>query len=442
MNVEAFIEKLFEYAEACGLKEYQVSYSENENSDIQVFNQEIFKQSDNTLMVLSFAVRVNGKVGRFTTERFGVEDVRRVVDGAVGNAELMECEEEFFFYDGKGTYPQVVKHCPMIERLEKFDKAVFLKQLEKETYAADKRVNKVISTQYYCSSGLIIMRNSLGLNLRDKSVKAGAYVYASAQNGEEIKTYGDGVCFDKPEDFNPKLLAEKVVKKLVSRLNAEDTCSRKASVIFENKVFASILGSISGMFSSYAVDTGKSKLAGKIGESIASPKVSIIDDPWLENGFATSSFDSEGVPTQYKELIKDGVLQGFLYGLSMAHKYKTQSTGNGTGGLGCRVFNFYLKNGDCPHEELLRKLGNGVYIDKLNGLSGSISLVSGNFSMGAEGYLVENGKLGRYLNQFTISGNIYEVLKDIEEVGNDLDFDCSPLGSPSVLIKNIMIANN
>ncbi len=442
MEIEVFIDRLFDYAEVCGLKEYQVSYAKNENSDIQVFNQEIFKQSDNTLMILSFAVRVNGKVGRFTTERFDADDVQRVVDGAVCNAELMECEEEFFFYDGKGIYPQVVKHRPMIERLEKFDKAFFLKQLEKETYEADKRVNKVISTQYYSSFSQAIMRNSLGLNLKDETVRAGAYVYASAQNGTEVKTYGDGVCFDREEDFNPKLLAEKVVKKLVSRLGAEDTVSRKAPVIFENKVFASILGSIYGMFSSYAVDTGKSKLAGKIGELIASPKVSIIDDPWLENGFATSPFDSEGVPTQYKELVKDGVLQGFLYGLSMAHKYKTKSTGNGTGGLGSRVFNFYLKNGTCPPEELLHKLGTGVYIDKLNGLSGSISLVSGNFSMGAEGYRVKNGKLGRYLNQFTISGNIYEVLKDIEEVGNDLDFDSSPLGSPSVLVKNITIANN
>lgn len=442
MNIEAFIDRLFEYAEARGLKEYQVSYAKNENSDIQVFNQEIFKQSDNTLMVLSFAVRVNGKIGRFTTERFDIEDVKRVVDEAVANAEIMECDEEFFFYDGAGNYPMVVKHRPQVERLEKFDKIAFLKRLEKETYVADKRVNKVISTQYYSSLSQAIMRNSLGLNLKDETIRAGAYVYASAQNGSEVKTYGDGVCFDKEEDFNSKRLAEKVVKKLVSRLGAENTFSRKAPVVFENKVFASILGSIYGMFSSYAVDTGKSKLAGKIGELIASPKVSIIDNPWLENGFATSAFDSEGVPTQYKELVKDGVLQGFLYGLSMAHKHHTQSTGNGTGGLGSRVFNFYLKNGTCPREELLRKLGDGVYIDKLNGLSGSISLVSGNFSMGAEGYRVTDGKLGAYLNQFTISGNIYDVLKDIEEIGDDLDFDCSPLGSPSVLVKNITVANN
>lgn len=442
MEIQKFIDKLFKIAEARGIKEYQVSYQEGESSTIQVYEQQVLEQSNNASNILNFAVRANGKIGRYTTARFEEEDVERVVDEALENALVLECDENFFFYDGKGKYKEVKKHTPLMEELGKLDKTEFLKKLEKLAYEADARINKVIMTKYNYRKGRQIMRNSLGLDIEDNGVWASALLYVSAKENGVVKTYGDGVAFDKEEDFNPKVLVDKVVNKAVSRLNTDDIVSQKTAVIFENSTFASILGSISNIFSAYTVDTGKSKLKGKTGQAIASPKVTLIDNPWLDNGFATSAFDSEGVPTKYKELIKDGVLQGFLYGLSMAHKHKAEPTGNGTGGLGSQVFNFYLQNGTMPKVELLKKLGTGIYIDKLNGLNGAVNTVSGDFSMGAEGYQVKEGKLGTYLNQFTISGNIYDLLLDIDEIGNDLDFDMSPLGSPSVLVKNITVANN
>lgn len=442
MEIKAFIDKLFLAAEKQGLEEYQVDYGERENNNLQVYEQKILEQSNNVANVLNFAVRINGKIGRFTLEEFSEENVDLVVSEAVANAKLLECDEDFFFYDGKGEYKKVKPYEPMKNELDKLDKLEFLKTLEKRAYELDERINKVIATRYSYSKGRRIMRNSLGLDLEDNGSWAGASLYVSAKSGEVVKTYGNGVSFDKIEDFNPEILVQKVVKKAVARLDCVAVDSQKTAVIFENKTFAAILGNIVGIFSSYQVDIGKSKLKGKIGEKIANEKITIIDNPWLENGYKTKAFDDEGVPTQYKEVVKNGVLQTFLYGLSMANKYNTQSTGNGTGGLGIKAFNFYLANGDCPKDELLNKLENGVYIDKLNGLNGGISIVSGDFSMGAEGFLVENGKITKTLSQFTISGNIYQLLNDVEELGNDLDFDQSPLGSPSVLINNITIANN
>lgn len=442
MEIKEFIDKLFIAAQKQGLKEYQIIYGESEHNNLQVYEQKVLEQNNNVANGLNFAVRINGKVGRFSLEEFVEENIDLVISEAVANAKLLECEEDFFFYDGKGEYKKVKPYEPMKNELDKLDKLEFLKTLEKRAYELDERINKVIATRYSLGSGRIIMRNSLGLDLEDSSSWAGASLYVSAKSDEIIKTYGDGVSFDKMEDFNPEILAQQVVKKALARLDCVGVDSQKTSVIFENKTFAAILGNISSMFSSYSVDTGKSKLKDKIGEKIANEKVTIIDNPWLENGYKTMAFDGEGVPTQYKEIVKNGVLQTFLYGLSMANKYKTSSTGNGTGGLGTKVFNFYLENGDCPKDELLNKLGNGVYIDKLNGLNGGISIVSGDFSMGAEGFLVEKGKITKALSQFTVSGNIYQLLNDVEELGNDLDFDQSPLGSPSVLINNITIANN
>lgn len=175
---------------------------------------------------------------------------------------------------------------------------------------------------------------------------------------------------------------------------------------------------------------------------MASPLVSIVDDPWLEGGLATVSFDGEGVPTKYKELVSDGVLQGFVYGLALADKHKTVTTGNGGGGLHPMFFNLYLKNGMSSPEELLQKLEDGVYIDKLNGLGAGMNVVSGDFSIGAEGFEVVGGKIGRALNQFTIAGNIYDFLQDIEAVGNDLDLSQRSVASPSLLVKNLTAAGS
>lgn len=442
MEIKEFIDKLFAAAKKQGLEEYQIIYGETENNNLQVYEQKVLEQNNNVANGLNFAVRIDGKVGRFNLEEFVEENIDLVISEAVANAKLLECEEDFFFYDGKGKYKKVKAYEPMKKELDRLNKLEFLKTLEKRAYEFDERINKVIATRYSFGLGRRIMRNSLGLDLEDLSSWAGASLYVSAKSGDVIKTYGEAVSFDKLEDFIPDLLVQKVGKKAVARLDCVDVASQKTSVVFENKTFAAILGNISGMFSSYNVDTGKSKLKGKIGEKIANEKITIIDNPWLENGYNTMAFDGEGVPTQYKEVVKNGILQTFLYGLSMADKYKTKSTGNGTGGLGTKVFNFYLENGSCSKEELLNKLGNGVYIDKLNGLNGGISIVSGDFSMGAEGFLIENGKITQALSQFTVSGNIYQLLNDVEELGNDLDFDQSPLGSPSVLVKNITIANN
>lgn len=202
------------------------------------------------------------------------------------------------------------------------------------------------------------------------------------------------------------------------------------------------MGAIAGIFDAYEVETGRSRLKGKIGEQIASPLLTIIDNPWLEGGFATVPFDGEGVPTKYKEVVKNGVLQTFLYGLCMADKHGCDSTGNGSGMQEAEIFNFYVQKGALPPETLLRELDNGVYIDKINGLRVGLNTVTGDFSAAAEGFEVKNGKIGRPLKQFTFSGNIYRLLKDIRAVGNDLTFYCSPFGSPSILADNITVVNS
>lgn len=441
MNIEDFIDKIVENCETRKLEKYQISYSGSETESLSVFEQKINESSSSNEMILSFSALVNGKLGRFSTNKFDEKDINMIVKNAIINAETISIEEEMFMHDGSGNYIETTPYSPLVNQLENLDKVQYLKTLEKTAYDYDKRIDKVVYCEYNYAKSYIIMRNSLGLNLKKESTSASAVLYLSAKDEKNTKTAYDFVTFDKKEDFSPETLANKTAKETIERLNPIDIKSKKSEVIFKNTCFASLLSNIEQIFSSYIIDRGFSKLKGQLNKEIASSKLSIIDNPHLNFGFASTSFDGEGVATFSKPIIENGVFKNILYNLAMGNKYKTKSTGNGTGGLGTRTFNLYVEKGNISKEDLLKKLGNGVYIDKLSGIHAGIEIVSGDFSLGAEGFLIEDGKITKPLNQFTISGNIYTMLKDITEIADNLEFKGSRIGCPDISINNITIAN-
>ena len=323
--IEIYMDKLEEACRQKGIEHFEIRYRQEANTTIQVYEQKVSDARDNSSESISLSVLHHGKKGRFETADFNEAFIPLAVDEALENAQAIDTEETFFFHDGSGDYKEVVRYQPL-PQLEGIDKIQYLKDLERLAYAADKRVNKVIKTCFVQSCRRLDIRNSLGLKLSRKNDSAYAYIYLSAQNGNIIKTDSEAVCFNRPQDFKPETLVTEVVPRLVSRLDVTDVKSGRSNVIFDKEVAGDLLEAIQAVFSSYHLDIGATKFKGKIGEKVASSLVTIIDNPWLEGGLSTASFDGDGVPTQYKELLKDGVLQGFVYGLALADKHKVQTT--------------------------------------------------------------------------------------------------------------------
>ena len=183
----------------------------------------------------------------------------------------------------------------------------------------------------------------------------------------------------------------------------------------------------------------------KEGEIIASDVVTIVDDPLLDNGFASTPFDDEGVATYKKELVSKGELKTLLHNLKTAYKAGCKSTGNGfkysyASPVSISPTNLYIEKGEKSLEELMEEVGEGILITELAGLHSGANSITGDFSLAAKGFYIENGKKSYPVEQITIAGNYFYMLKDIEEVGNDLKFPMSSIGSPSVKIKEISIA--
>ena len=437
--IENYLQKLEAFCQSKNIDKYEIRSFQENNRVLKVYEQKVCEARDNASQSVALIVVQNGKRGRFDTTDFDEKKIPLVVEEALSNALSIDTDETFFLYDGKGDYPKVKPYKPL-PQLAQLDKIDYLKTLEKVAYEADNRINKVIHTIYKEGYTRSLIRNSLGLKLEKEKNYAFASIYLSAKEGEVIKTDSEGVCFNKEEDFNPKSIIEKVVPRVVSRLDARDCKSQKCNVIFNHEVAGDLLAAFRNIFSSFNVDAGITKLKGKIGEKVALDIVTIVDNPLLDGGLATAAFDNEGVPTLYKELVKNGVLKKFVYGMALADKHKTQTTGNGSGGLYPIFFNLYIQNGNSSKEELLKHLGNGVYIDILNGLRVGCNVTSGEFSLGAEGFAVENGKLTKALNQFTIAGNIFDLLQNIEMLGDDLDLSKSSCAAPSLLVKNLVVS--
>ncbi|MBQ9996179.1 MAG: TldD/PmbA family protein, partial [Clostridia bacterium] len=157
-------------------------------------------------------------------------------------------------------------------------------------------------------------------------------------------------------------------------------------------------------------------------------------------------FDGEGVPPRCKNVVENGVLKTYLYNLMTAKKDGVETTGNaarGAASIGTRVYTFYINKGEMTREELLKKADNGIYVTAMKGFHAGANAVTGDFSIESEGFILENGEIGAPVKSFTVAGNFFDLLKQISDVDNELDFG-GPGGTrivaPDVLVPGMSVA--
>jgi len=214
--------------------------------------------------------------------------------------------------------------------------------------------------------------------------------------------------------------------------------------VIRRDAMRSLLSTFSGIFSAENAQKKLSLLDGREGETIAASCVTLIDDPLLPGGFASIPFDGEGSACRTKAVIENGVLKTLLHSRKTARKAGTVSTGNArrsvTSPVQVAPTNFFFRPGEKDLDALLRDMGEGLLITELGGLHAGANPISGDFSLIAKGFLVSGGKQGEPVEQITIAGNFYQLLKNIRAVGNDLEFKGGSIGSPSMDAGSIHVA--
>ena len=195
-------------------------------------------------------------------------------------------------------------------------------------------------------------------------------------------------------------------------------------MVFDPRVVSTLLGVIASALSGEAVVKGRSFFAGRLGETIATGGITLVDDPTDARAYGASSHDGEGLACRRNVLIADGVLRMFVYDTVSARRAGAVSTGSavrggfaGTPGAGCRAL---VLPGDQEPREILASVGEGLYVQSISGIHSGVNTVSGDFSVGAEGLMIEGGTLAQPVREVTVASTLQRMLQSVVEIGGDL----------------------
>ena len=433
--------QLFERAKEKNIEDVQVHYVADTKLDIEVLKGELESYTIADTKSLSVKGIYDGKMGTVSTEVINDEVIDFIVDSIIASANNIDSEDEVFIYGGDSIYQEVNDlYNKELEEVDAKTKIDFAFKLEETTLKLDERI-KMVQAFYSEVKHKVHILNSKGLDLSKEVNSATAGVYVIATDGKDQRTGIEYIQSNVFEDFNLEEIAKVGAKRAVDVLGAKSVKSGEYEVILENKASASLLAAHVSMFSAESVQKDVSLLKGKVGEQVSKDLISIVDDPFLKKSPRSGSFDDEGVATKHKELIKNGTLTGYLHNLKTAKKDEVGSTGNGFRN-GISPTNFYIEPGNTSYQEAVKEMNKGLIITDLQGTHSGTSAVSGDFSLQASGYLVENGQIVRPVSLITVAGNYLELLQDVTEVCDDLKMNFGYIGSPSLKIQSLAIAGN
>lgn len=300
----------------------------------------------------------------------------------------------------------------------------------KKEYSNIVNVDSIFETQ----ETIIRILNTEGVTLEDYLDSKIMYINVSLKEGGSVSDSSDYYLVKEYKHEELQKLFNSVLKDALNRLHEESIKSVKTNVIINNNCMFEILDSFKTMFHARDINKGISILSDKFNKTIFSPLVNIVEDPLNEMYPGRKSFDSEGTRCCFKKIVENGKFINKLYDNKEAIKDKVASTGNAGD-----VNNMYLDKGDYSFEEMIKELNEGIIITDLSGLHSGVNSITGDMSLDARGYLVEEGKITKPLNSILLSANLFEVLNNVKMIGNDLKFGSTSVGSPSILCENIMI---
>ena len=314
--------------------------------------------------------------------------------------------------------------------IENDKKIEYLKELE-STASEDKRIVNTESSFTEKKSNFILA-NSDGFCSGYKTSSFTVSCVAVAQDEKSMERdyeYSSKRYLDDIKD--PKSLGKIASHQTIRKLSPKKIGSEKLSVIFDKRIAKGMLSAFASAISSSAIARGTSFLKDQLNEQIFSNSINIIDKPDIIKGLGSKNFDSEGVKSETLNLVKEGVLKSYLVDSYNGRKLNIKSNGRSGG-----TTNLYFENGNQSYDELLKMNSKCIYITETIG-HGS-NLVTGDYSVGATGFLVENGQFKYPINEITIAGNFKDMFKRIF-LANDLDFEYST-NSPTMMIEGMTVA--
>lgn len=308
---------------------------------------------------------------------------------------------------------------------------------------AQPRVARVMRVEYSETRGTVVVAGTSGLFASERGSSASVSLVVAAEDGAEVQL-GEGYrAARRASDLEFAALGREAGLRASSLLGARRIKAGKRAILFEPWVAGEFLELLAELLSADEVQGGRSLLAGKLGTAVASPLVTLRDDPRRPGGLGSCRFDDEGVPTSDKAMIEAGVLRAYLHDTFSAAREGLASNGcayrESYAGLpGPGSSNFYLAPGQTSREALIKDTKSGLLVAEVLGMH-MVDPVSGAFSVGVSGLSIEKGRLARPVKGAMISGSLLDLLSRVDGVASDLTFQGS-LGAPTFRISSLDVA--
>ena len=418
-------------AKKLGATDASVTVGNSISESVSFRNRVLDESNRSDSLAISIETYIGKKRSSISSSNLLDENLKTLISKCFETTKITP-EDEFNSLPDKDLLAGEIKNLNLYDEshLENDKKIDYLRELE-EAASIDK---KIVNTEsgFTENKSNFILANSDGFcnGYRSSSFSASCVTVAKDENSMERDYEFTSKCHLN-DIIDPKNLGKIAAEQTIKKLSPKKIESDKISIIFDKRIAKGLLSSFASAISSSAIARGTSFLKDKIDQQIFSSSINIFDKPDLVKGMGSQCFDSEGVKSEALKLVERGFLKEYLVDTYNGKKLNLRSNGRSGGST-----NLYFENGQISFEELLKIHSRSLYITETIGHG--TNLVTGDYSVGANGFLVENGELKYPVSEITIAGNFNDMFKSIT-LANDLDFKYS-VNSPTMMIEGMTVA--
>lgn len=371
------------------------------------------------------------------------EGLTRAIETARAIAPHTKQDEANALASIASSVPALVNHDPAVGETPVVAKMEIARAVELAARAESPRIERTRESSYQDFQSRIWIANTEGGRTSHEASRCYAGIDLAATEAGSSQT---GTCVGwalGPRGLDPASVGREAARRGLRKLGATQPRTARTTVVLDPEAAAGLFGALGGLFSAEAVLKNRSLFANRLGETVASPAVTLVDDGGIPGGFSSAPVDGEGTPTSETILVGKGILHAYLQSAFTARKMGVAPTGNGVRGGYANApepspTNLYLRPTGVTREALLGSVTSGIYVTEWMGLH-TVNTTTGDFSLGASGVTIEGGRLGGGVDRMAISGNVVDLLKSVEAVATDLTFLVQG-GGATVLLRDISIS--
>ena len=426
-------------------EQIEVACSHGRSTTVRAYEGEVESLTTAENHAIGVRVLVEGREGFASAGSLDDDVVAAMLAEARDNARFSEADPHVGIAEPDGVEAVDIDlwrdAVPATPNQQKIDLAL---ELERRVRAADDRITGVRVAAYGDSAGAFALASTAGIEAASRATSASVSVQALALDGDRTQT---GYAYDgarEPSELNLDRVVDRAVSQTVDLLGSTKPRTGTVDLVLDPHLAATVIGLVAGTLTGDRILKGRSPFVDRVGENVATPALTFVDDPTDPASLGAESHDGEGLACRRVPLVEDGVLQGFLHDSYTGRRSGNGSTGSavrGTRGLpspGLQAL--AVRPGSGTLDELIADVDHGLLVFSLAGLHSGVNPVSGDFSVGVEGRMIRNGQLAEPVNECTIASTLQRLLLDIKAIGGELVHLPSGVSTPPVVVGDVSLS--